>query len=131
MKHHKFGKRSLENLAQMEEPLQKVFIRALELSKYDFGITDALRTHSEQEANVKKGDSKTMRSRHLPNVRGLSEAGDILIYKNGKPTYEPKLYRKVAASFFKAAFELNVPIEWGGHWESIFDGPHFQLAGGF
>ena len=131
MKHHKFSKRSLDNLEQMEPKLKSVFIRALELSKYDFGITQALRTEEEQKKNVASGASQTMKSRHLPNANGLSEAGDILIYKNGKPTYEPKLYRKVAAAFFKAAFELDTPIEWGGHYESFFDGCHFNLEGGF
>ncbi|MDM9311596.1 M15 family metallopeptidase, partial [Escherichia coli] len=26
-----------------------------------------------------------------------------------------------------AAAELNTPIEWGGEWRSLKDGPHFQL----
>ncbi|EEW2531739.1 M15 family peptidase, partial [Escherichia coli] len=25
------------------------------------------------------------------------------------------------------AAELNTPIEWGGEWRSLKDGPHFQL----
>lgn len=129
--HHKFGKRSLECLAEMEPKLAEVFKLALKYSKYDFGITQALRTLEEQEENVKSGNSKTMKSRHLPNEKGLSEAGDILIYVNGKGTYKANYYRKVAAAFFRAAIELGTPIEWGGHWESIFDGPHYQLAGGF
>jgi peptidoglycan L-alanyl-D-glutamate endopeptidase CwlK len=26
-----------------------------------------------------------------------------------------------------AAKDLNVPLEWGGDWTSLKDGPHFQL----
>lgn len=128
MEHHRFSQSSLDRLDTIEPKLVEVFHLALKYSKYDFGITEGIRTEEKQRENVKKGVSMTMKSRHLPNENGLSEAGDIVIYKNGKPTYEPKLYRKVAEAFFKAAFELGTPIEWGGHWESIFDGPHYQLA---
>lgn len=126
--HHKFSKRSETELAGMEPDLVRVFRRALILSKYDFGVTEGLRTLAEQEKHVASGASQTMNSRHLPNKNGLSEAGDILIYINGKHTYDPKRYRKVAAAFFKAAFEEQVEIEWGGHYETLFDGPHFNLA---
>ncbi len=129
--HHRFGKSSEKKLENMEPDLVRVFRRALVLSKYDFGVTQSVRTIEEQKENVKNGNSQTMKSRHLENENGLSEAGDIIVYVNGKGTWEPKIYRKVAAAFFKAAFEEGVEIEWGGHWESLFDGPHFQLAGGF
>lgn len=131
MQHHRFSKKSLSHLAECEHDLERVVTLALKYSKYDFGITQALRTLEEQKENVKNGSSQTIKSRHLPNENGLSEAVDILIYVDGKHTYEQKYYRKVAGAFFKAAFELGIPIEWGGHWESIFDGPHFQLSGGF
>lgn len=127
MEHHRFSQSSLDRLDTIEPNLVEVFHLALKYSKYDFGITEGIRTEEKQRENIKKGVSTTMKSRHLPNENGLSEAGDIVIYKNGKPTYEPKLYRKVAEAFFKAAFELGTPIEWGGHWESMFDGPHYQL----
>lgn len=127
-KHHRFGKRSNEVLLELEDDLQRVCLLALKYSKYDFGLTDGLRTEQEQRKNIAAGASQTMHSRHLPNKNGLSEAVDIIIYVNGKSTWDPKYYRKVASAFFKAAFELGVPIEWGGHWESIFDGPHYQLS---
>lgn len=131
MEHHILSKRTLSLLSECETDLERVFVLALKYSKYDFGATQALRTPEEQKANVKNGSSQTMKSRHLPNKHGLSEAIDIIVYVNGRHTYKRKYYRKVANAFFRAAFELGVPIEWGGHWESIFDGPHFQLAGGF
>ncbi|HAI0131728.1 TPA: M15 family metallopeptidase, partial [Escherichia coli] len=37
------------------------------------------------------------------------------------------LYEKIAQAFKQAAAELNTPIEWGGEWRSLKDGPHFQL----
>lgn len=126
--HHRFGKRSNAVLLELEDDLQRVCHLALKYSKYDFGLTDGLRTESEQRENIASGASQTTDSRHLPNKNGLSEAVDIVIFVNGKSTWESKYYRKVAEAFFKAAFEIGVPIEWGGHWESIFDGPHYQLS---
>lgn len=126
--HHRFSSSSIKRLAQCEQDLDRVVTLALKYSKYDFGITESLRSQLKQAENVANGKSQTMKSRHLANSNGLSEAVDIVIYKDGKPTYEPKLYRKVAAAFFKAAFELGVGIEWGGHYESFFDGVHFNLT---
>ncbi|KLG58653.1 M15 family metallopeptidase, partial [Escherichia coli] len=37
------------------------------------------------------------------------------------------LYEKIAQAFKQAAKELNTPIEWGGDWRTLKDGPHFQL----
>ena len=101
---------------------------ALTITKYDFGIGCGKRTYDEQRENVASGASLTMESRHLPNAFGESEAVDILVYVNGKLTWEPKYYRKVAGAIFKAAFRLGIEIEWGGHWESLNDMPHYQLA---
>lgn len=131
MEHHRFSKKSLTRLSQCEHDLERVATLALKYSKYDFGISQSLRTPEEQAENVKNGTSQTMKSRHLPNGNGLSEAIDIVIYVNGSVNWDIKYYRKVAGAFFKAAFELGIAIEWGGHWESLVDGPHFQLSGGF
>jgi len=37
------------------------------------------------------------------------------------------LYDTIATSMKMAARELGVPIEWGGDWVSLRDGPHYQL----
>jgi len=128
MQQHKFSQSSLNKLAQCDDDLQRVAHMALKYSKYDFGISEGIRTIERQKEMIDHGKSQTMNSRHLPNDYGVSEAIDIKIYRNGQITWDPKYFRKVAGAFFKAAFELGIPIEWGGHWESLFDGPHFQLS---
>ncbi|EFA2273757.1 M15 family peptidase, partial [Escherichia coli] len=40
------------------------------------------------------------------------------------------LYEKIAAAFRQASRELNIPVEWGGDWKTLKDGPHFQLPHG-
>lgn len=130
MKHHKFSKRSLERLSTCHQDLQKVAHRALELSPYDFGITEGIRTVERQKELFESGASKTMSSRHLPNADGVSEALDIAVYIESGLTWEIEYYRKVAQAFFTAAIELGVQIEWGGLWQTFIDGPHYQLARG-
>ena len=107
--------------------LKKVAVRALELSPYDFGITEGVRTIERQKELVASGASKTMNSRHIENADGVSEALDIAIYLDSGLTWEIGYYRKVAQSFFTAAIELGIQIEWGGLWRTFVDGVHFEL----
>lgn len=127
MEHHRFSKSSLNRLSMAHDDLERVAVLALKYSKYDFGITCSLRTIEEQEQLVKDGKSQTMKSRHLPNEQGVSEAIDFAVYLNGSITWSIRYYRVVAQAFFRAAIELGVDIEWGGLWETFVDGPHVQL----
>lgn len=131
MEYHRFSKSSLQRMEGLDPELRKVVKLALKYSKYDFGVAEGLRTLERQKELVSSGKSKTLKSRHLPNAEGKSEAVDLAVFVNGKLTYEHKYLRKVSSAMFKAAFELGVAIEWGGHWESFLDMPHYQKAGGF
>lgn len=126
----KFSKSSLAKLDLCHPDLRRVAERAIELTPYDFGITESLRTIETQKKYVAEGKSKTMNSRHLDNGDGVSEAIDIKIYVNGKITWDIGYFRKVAQVFFQAAIEIGVQIEWGGLWRTFVDGPHFQLKRG-
>lgn len=127
MSNFRFGQKSLNNLELCDERLKRVAHRALELSKYDFGVGETLRTIERQKELIAEGRSWTMNSRHLPNAEGVSEALDITVYVNGKLTWEPKRFRKVIQAFVTAAIELGVELEFGGLWESVEDWPHIQL----
>lgn len=124
----KFGSSSKEKLKDCDESIQLLMNKALELSEYDFGISCGMRAIKEQQALFDSGASQTMSSRHLPNAFGESEAADIVIYVNGVATWDSKYYRKVSGAIFQAAFELGIAIEWGGHWETLNDMPHYQLS---
>lgn len=131
MEYHRFGKSSLKKLEKLDPDMRRVVKLALKYSRHDFGISETLRTVEQQKQNVESGASLTMKSRHLANDTGYSEAVDIYAYIDGKANYQAKYMRKIAAAMFRAAFELGIAIEWGGHWESLFDSPHYQKAGGF
>ena len=96
--------------------------RALELTEVDFGITEGLRTKERQKQLVAEGKSQIMNSRHL-----TGDAVDVVAWVGSQVSWDWPLYEKIAQAFKQAAAELNTPIEWGGEWRSLKDGPHFQL----
>jgi hypothetical protein len=122
MQHHVFSRRSETNLAGVHPDLVRVMRRALELSEVDFMITEGLRTRQRQEALLREGKSKTMRSRHL-----TGHAVDVAAWIEGKASWDWPHYEVIARAIKQAGAELGVPVEWGGDWTSFKDGPHFQL----
>lgn len=127
MKEYYFSDKSEDKLKKCDHHLQSVAYLALKYSKYDFGITETLRTKERQEQLVSEGKSQTLNSRHLPSEYGFSEALDFVVYVDNEVTWDIKYYRAVAQAFFRAAIELGIQIEWGGLWETFVDGPHIQL----
>jgi peptidoglycan L-alanyl-D-glutamate endopeptidase CwlK len=114
--------RSLQRLNGVHPDLVRVVKRAIELTGVDFAVTEGLRTLARQRELVTAGASQTLRSRHL-----TGHAVDLVALVGGKVRWDWPLYPRIAESMKAAAKELNVPIEWGGDWKSLRDGPHFQL----
>ena len=123
MEHHKFSKRSEDNLKGVNPDLVRVVRRALVLSPIDFGIIEGLRTKERQRKLVASGASQTMNSRHIGGF-----AIDFLAYPTPTGSWDFKYYKQIADAFKQAAAELGVPIEWGGDWRTLRDGPHIQLT---
>lgn len=118
----KFSSRSKERLKGVDEKLVDVIETSLMESPYDFGITEGLRTIEKQKEYVKAGKSQTMKSYHL---RG--KAVDIVVYKDGKITWDLKYYKEVADVIKSVAKSKGVRVTWGGDWKTLVDGPHFQI----
>lgn len=95
--------------------------------QFTFGLTCGVRTLEEQKILVKKGASKTLKSRHIPAPNGYSHAADAVAFIDGKVRWDWPLYDKIAKAMKAAAKAEKVQIEWGGDWVSFRDGPHFQL----
>lgn len=90
-------------------------------------ITCGPRSVEEQKILVRKGASKTMRSRHIPAKNGFAHAVDVAALLHGKVRWDWPLYGKIAVAMKQAAKKEGVPVEWGGDWKSFADGPHYQL----
>lgn len=106
-----FSPASLVNLHSVHPDLQKLAIRALQLSPIDFAIIEGLRTEEEEQKCIASGKSETTHSRHL-----TGDAIDFMAIVGGKGTWEPGPYHVIAEAFRKAAVELGIAIEWGACW---------------
>jgi peptidoglycan LD-endopeptidase CwlK len=121
--------KSLAKLDGVHPDLVRVVKRAIAISEVDFAVIEGVRTMARQRELVASGASKTLKGRHIPdnNRCGMSCAVDLAAFVGGKIEWSWPLYPKIAAAMKQAAAELAVPIEWGGDWKTLRDGPHFQL----
>jgi peptidoglycan L-alanyl-D-glutamate endopeptidase CwlK len=89
---------------------------------FTFGVTEGVRSLAQQKADVAAGKSQTMKSRHLDG-----HAVDLVVLQSGQPVWAWPPYSVLADQMKAAAERCGVKINWGGDWESLRDGPHFQL----
>lgn len=118
---------SLKRLQGVHPHLVTLVKRASALSPVDFQITEGLRTPARQKELKAAGASTTLNSRHLRAPNGLGHAVDVVAMIGSRVSWEFPLYARIADAFKQASKELGTAVEWGGDWQSIKDGPHFQL----
>lgn len=124
----KFSNRSLEKLNSVDVRLQTLAKKVLEISPFDFGITEGFRDRAKQNRYFCEGKSKCDGINTLSKHQQGS-AIDIMVYDvNGKETWDPKYYYQVAGIFKAVAKQMNINIKWGGDFKSIVDMPHFELC---
>ena len=116
------SKHSLGRLAGVHPDLVRVIKRAIEITEVDFGITEGLRSLERQKACLAAGKSWTLHSRHL-----TGHAVDVDAFVSGEIRWEWPLFEKIAAAMKGAASELGISIVWGGDWQTLKDGCHFEL----
>ena len=128
---YKFSKKSLERLnhAKVHPKIRQLMNEAIKYAPIDFTVIETVRTVAQQKLNVAKGVSKTMKSRHIPEINksGLCEAIDIAPYPIDWKNI--KRFKMLSEHIFKVARILDINIEWGGDWKSFKDYPHYQLKG--
>lgn len=103
-------------------------IRVLNYAVEVLGVTvvvpedGGVRTPARQKQLFIKGVTKTLNSRHI-----TGHAMDIAPLVDGKVSWDWKHYYPLAAKVKEAARRLGIGIEWGGDWNALKDGPHWQL----
>ena len=126
----KLNMTSLSRLRGVHPDLVRVVLRCADDWKdkdTGFIVTQGVRTLQEQSLLVKKGASKTLRSRHLKAPNGYAHAVDLAVVLKDAATWHWPRYDKLAKAMKAAAKAEKVPLEWGGDWTTFKDGPHFQL----
>ena len=121
---------SLSRLRGVHPDLVRVVLRCADDWKdksTGFIVTQGVRTLEEQKLLLKKGASKTLRSRHLKAPNGYAHAVDLAVVLKDAVTWHWPLYDRLAKAMKAAAKAEKVPLEWGGDWPKFKDGPHYQL----
>jgi peptidoglycan L-alanyl-D-glutamate endopeptidase CwlK len=118
----RLSNRSLSRLDGVHTHLVEVVMEAIRRTEVDFAVLEGLRTLDRQKQLVASGASTTMNSRHL-----TGHAVDLGAWVDGELRWDWPLYYKIADAMFEASEHCGVDLEWGGHWKSFPDGPHFQL----
>ncbi len=114
--------RALRAIADVHPDLAAIVHRAAVLSPIAFTVTEGVRSLARQRRLVAAGASHTLRSRHL-----TGHAVDLAAKVGGQVRWDWPLYARLAGAMKAAAAERLVPLEWGGDWPTLKDGPHFQL----
>ena len=123
----RLGSNSKKNLYGVDAELYKVVELALTISKIDFGIPSdgGIRTAERQNELYKDKKSK-LDGYNKKSYHQSGKAFDVFAYVDGKASWSAKHLTHIATAILAAASQLGVPLEWGGHWVSFVDMPHFQ-----
>lgn len=127
-----FDPRTEGNLTTLQLPAQRAarrFMARVLDDGLDARIISATRSYEEQNALFRQGRFGNPGPR-VTNARGgqsrhnFAIAWDIGLFEGGT-------YLQQAAPYDRAAeVGLDGGIEWGGHWQTFQDRPHYQLAVG-
>ena len=118
-----FGANSLKHRNTCHPDLQAILDRAIK--KYDFSVIWGHRNKQQQNQACADGYSELEWPRSKHN-KYPSMAFDVIPYPNGFSSSDAEFY-KMATYILAAASDLQIPLRWGGHWESIKDMAHFEL----
>ena len=128
----KFDSRSEKSIGSLHPKAQqaaRVFLKKVLDAGIDARIISGTRTYAEQNALHRQGrfgnpPPKVTNARGGQSNHNFGIAWDIGIFKSGAYLGESPLYDKAAEA------GLIPEVEWGGHWKSFKDKPHYQLATG-
>ena len=138
----KFGERSQNNLKNIHPKLIEVMTESIKNSPYDFTIVDGVRTAERQNELYQQGRTKTgnivtskdgynKKSNHQVKSDGFGYAVDLYPFIDGTVRTDYAKYKKetnaIAEHILNTAKKIKINVEWGGHWKSLFDPPHFEL----
>jgi len=132
----KFSKVSEERKKGLHPDIVKVLDEAIINPPHDFGISQGVRTKEQQEELFAQGRTKpgkivtrTLKSNHMVQEDGYGHAFDVVIYINGKVTWDEKYYDELARHILQVAKKNGIALKWGGQWAKP-DKPHYELLKG-
>ena len=150
---YNLSQRSLDRLVGVDECLQRVVKRAIQLTKQDFMVLEGVRTRQQCMSNYGKGRTiaqcvaKGVPAQYAnPRAAKVTWLNNPFASKhvNGKAVdlvpypvdwNDLKKFDLIAQAMLQAAKELGVPVRWGADWDNDgkprergeSDSPHFEL----
>lgn len=147
------SQKSLDRLVGVDERLQRVVKRAIELSKQDFMVLEGVRTRQQCMTNYGKGRTiaqcvaKGVPAQYAnPNAAKVTWLNNPFASKHvsGKAVdlvpypvdwNDLKKFDVIAQAMLQASKELGIPIRWGADWDADgkprergeSDSPHFEI----
>ena len=147
------SQKSLDRLVGVDERLQRVVKRAIELSKQDFMVLEGVRTRQQCMTNYGKGRAiaqcvaKGVPAQYAnPNAAKVTWLNNPFASKHvsGKAVdlvpypvdwNDLKKFDVIAQAMLQASKELGIAIRWGADWDADgkprergeFDSPHFEI----
>jgi peptidoglycan L-alanyl-D-glutamate endopeptidase CwlK len=120
---------NLHTLHPRAQETARIFIRKVLDAGITVRIISGTRTYAEQNALFRIGRfgdprAKVTNSRGGQSNHNFGIAWDVGVFKEGKYLTDSPLYTTAAE---KGLFE---GLEWGGHWTTFKDRPHYQVATG-
>ena len=147
------SQKSLDRMNGVDERLQRVVKRAIQLTKQDFMVLEGVRTR--QQCMVNYGKGRTIAQCVAKDVSAQyanPEAAKVTWLNNpfaskhcdGKAVdlvpypvdwNDLKKFDAIAQAMLQAAKELSIPIRWGADWDNDgkprergeSDSPHFEI----
>lgn len=119
-----FGTVSEERLATCHPKIQLVVRLALKKTKEDFSVLEGWRPKARQNELFAENKSQLQFPDSWHN-KSPSRAIDIVPYP--VDWNDSGRFYMLATYMFAAAAELEIKINWGGHWTSFQDFPHWEL----
>lgn len=115
------GKASKAELLPVLPELRRAVELAITLTTVDFKVNQGKRTIEEQKDAMRRGTTRTMKSKHLIQPDGWVWAVDLLAWINGKGSWDWKYYYKIAYAMDQAATQLGVAghVRWGAAWDRV------------
>lgn len=126
---------SRSRLDTVHPDLRRVIDVAFSHSSMPYDLTiprdGGARTLERQQELLEQGKTQILDSRHVTRKTfDLSLAVDVVPYIDGAPRWEWGPLRQCAEVIFRVAYDLRVPVIWGGHWSDFPDGAHWELPRG-
>lgn len=112
-----FGLNSTNNLHYVHPDLVRVERRAIQLTTQDFAVYEGVRTPERQAEYLKRGVTKTLKSKHLIQPDGFGHAVDNVPWIDGNLRWEVEPCFHILAAVQQAARELGVKLVCGCVWD--------------